>query len=181
LKADAFISRNLPLLKYLIHLFYDLNLKNTLIISVQHLCSTTEALFDALFQLHLEPRNLYVIGKCYSTNPKVLLRLRSRGVNALFSSSFFNYSVPFDLDFDQNINKMIEQVIASNDLFSYDRVIILDDGGHLLEKANELLSKELPIIGIEQTSSGFNRIKKFLFQLLILQDHGLSLNTKVRL
>ncbi len=157
--AGVFTPRRLPLIERLTRLFDDLNLENTLVISVQHLCSTTEVLFDALLDLNLDPENLYVVGKCYSTNPEVLVRLRKKGINALFSSSSFNCSVPFDVDFDRNVDEMIKQVISSNDLFSFERIIILDDGGHLLERAHALLPKGLPVVGIEQTSSGFNRMK----------------------
>ena len=157
--AGVFTPRRLPLIERLTQLFDDLNLENTLVISVQHLCSTTEVLFDALLDLNLDPENLYVVGKCYSTNPEVLVRLRKKGINALFSSSSFNCSVPFDVDFDRNVDEMIKQVISSNDLFSFERIIILDDGGHLLERAHALLPKGLPVVGIEQTSSGFNRMK----------------------
>ncbi len=135
---------------------------------MQHLCSTTEVLFDALLDLNLYPENLYVVGKCYSTNPEVLVRLRKKGINALFSSSFFNYSMPFDIDFDRNVDEMIKQVISSNDLFSFEKIIILDDGGHLLERANALLPKGLPVVGIEQTSSGFNRMKDKLLPFPII-------------
>jgi hypothetical protein len=151
--------RRLPLIERLTQLFDDLNLENTLIFSVQHICSTTEVLFDALLDLNLHPENLYVIGKCYSTNPDVLARLRKKGINALFSSSSFNCLIPFDVDFDRNVDEMIQQVLSSNDLSSFEKIIILDDGGHLLERAEALLPKGLPIVGIEQTSSGFNRMK----------------------
>jgi S-adenosylhomocysteine hydrolase len=157
--ADPPPRRRLPLIEKLAELFDDLNLENTLIMSVQHLCSTTEVLFDALLDLNLHPENLYAVGKCYSTNPEVLIRLRQRGINALLSSSTFNCVMPFDSYFDQNIDEMIMQAISSNDLFSFEKIIILDDGGHLLERANSLLPKGLPVVGIEQTSSGFNKMK----------------------
>lgn len=175
--AGVFSQRRLPLIERLTRLFDDLNLENTLIISVQHLCSTTEALFDVLLDLNLYPENLYVVGKCYSTNPEVLVRLRKKGVNALFSSSSFNCSVPFDIDFDRNVDEMIKQVISSNDLFSFERIIVLDDGGHLLERANVLLPKGLPVVGIEQTSSGFNRMKdkNFPFPVINLARSWLKL------
>ncbi len=170
-------QRSLPLIESLKHLLDDLNLENTLIISVQHLCSTTEVLFDALFHFRLDPENLYVLGKCYSTNPDVLVRLRKKGINALFSSASFNCNVPFDLDFDRNVDEMIKQVALSNDLFSYERIIILDDGGHLLERASLLLPKGLPIVGIEQTSSGFNRMqdKNLPFPIINLARSWLKL------
>jgi S-adenosylhomocysteine hydrolase len=175
--TGVFPQRRLPLIERLTRLFDDLNLENTLIISVQHLCSTTEVLFNALLDLNLYPENLYVVGKCYSTNPEVLVRLRKKGINALFSSSSFNYSVPFDIDFDRNVDEMIKQVISSNDLFSFERIIILDDGGHLLERANALLPKGLPVIGIEQTSSGFNRMndKNLPFPVINLARSWLKL------
>ena len=175
--AGVFTQRRLPLIERLTQLFDDLNLENTLIISVQHLCSTTEVLFDALLDLDLYSENLYVVGKCYSTNPEVLVRLRKKGINALFSSSSFNCSVPFDIDFDRNVDEMIKQVISSNDLFSFERIIILDDGGHLLERANVLLPKGLPVVGIEQTSSGFNRMqdKNLPFPIINLARSWLKL------
>lgn len=157
--TDVVVKRKLPLIDKLTHLFSDLNLENTLIIAVQHLCSTTEVLFDALLELNLCPENLYVVGKCYSTNPEVLARLRKKGINAFLSSAFFNCSVAFDVNFDQNVDEMINEVIASNDLFLFERIIILDDGGHLLERANALLPQGLSLVGIEQTSSGYNRMQ----------------------
>jgi S-adenosylhomocysteine hydrolase len=166
--ANVFTKRKLPLIEGLTQLFDDLNLENTLIVSVQHLCSTTEVLFDALLELNLYPENLYVIGKCYSTNPDVLVRLRRKGINASLSSSCFNCLIPFDVAFDRNIDEMIKQIISSNDLFSYERIIILDDGGHLLERAETFLPKGLPVVGIEQTSSGFNRMKNKSFSFPVI-------------
>jgi hypothetical protein len=157
--AAIFTQRKLPLIERLTQLSDDLNLKNTLIVSVQHLCSTTEVLFDALLDLNLCPENLYVLGKCYSTNPAVLVRLRKKGVNVLFSSSYFNCLMPFDVDFNRNIDEMIKQVILSKDLASFEKIIILDDGGHLLDRIEAFLPEGLPVVGIEQTSSGFNRMK----------------------
>lgn len=156
------LTRNkLPLIEELVCLFNDLNLKNTLIIAVQHLCSTTEILFDALLNLKLLPENLYALGKCYSTNPAVLERLKKKGFHALPSSASFKCEIPFDVDFDNNVDQMIKEVLSSRDLSSFERILVLDDGGHLLNRANALLPKNLPVIGIEQTSSGFNRIKNF--------------------
>lgn len=153
--------RKLPLIDSLENTFYQLglSLENSLIISVQHLCSTTEVLFEEFFKYQLDKKNLYVIGKCYSTDPRVLARLQKIGVNAVPSSSAFNCLVPFDLDFDRNIDEMLEEVITSRDISSYERIILLDDGGHLLEKVINFFPDNLPLIGIEQTSSGFNRLK----------------------
>jgi S-adenosylhomocysteine hydrolase len=157
LLADISLRKRLPLIDKLAELVNDLNLENTLIIAVQHLCGTTEILFDTLLDLKLSPENLHVIGKCYSTNFEILTSIRRKGINALISSSFFDCTEAFDIDFDKNIDEMIKEIISSNDLFSFRKIIILDDGGHLLERATFLLPKGLPLVGIEQTSSGFNR------------------------
>ncbi len=174
---DLCLRKRLPLVDKLTVIVNDLNLSNTLIIAVQHLCWTTEILFDTLLDLKLPPKNLYVLGKCYSTNPEILYNIRKKEINALVESSFFNCSMPFDVDFDRNLDEMIKEIISSNDLFSFDRIIILDDGGHLLERATLLLPKGLPIVGIEQTSSGFNRMqgKNLSFPVINLARSWLKL------
>ncbi len=152
-------SRFLPLLDKEKEVFAKVDLSNTLIICVQHLCSTTYSLFEALFDLGLKQSNLYALGKCYSTNPEIYYQLQHDGVNVSPASMFFNSHLSYDFEFDANVSKLIQNVICARDLTTFDQVIILDDGGHLIDKARQLLPKTLKCVGVEQTSSGFNRLK----------------------
>lgn len=127
-------TRRLPLIDRIAQRLNGLDLKNTLIISVQHLCSTTEILFDTSLQFHFEPNNLYVLGKCYSTNPQLLARLNKKNINAFFSSSIFNSTPPFDLDFDRNLEHMLKQVAVEKDLYTYEKIIILSHEGIFSKK-----------------------------------------------
>lgn len=171
-------ERNLPLLKKEKRFFAKLNLSKILLISVQHLCSTTYSLFNALFDLQLHPQNLFVLGKCYSTDPKVYSRLQTDLVNVSSSSLHFKSHIPYDLDFEKSCDELLQQVISSRNLDDFEKIIILDDGGHLIERAHLMMPNHLNIIGIEQTSSGYNRLKNeaIFFPIINLARSWLKLN-----
>lgn len=169
------VPRNLELLNRMKKKLSDLDLSNTLILSVQHLCSTTESLFHALLDAKLPPENLYVLGKCYSTNPVVSRRLIAKGIKVSPSSSIFDSAIPFDVAFDRHIKDLIKQVLSEVNLSSYEKIIILDDGGHLIEAVNKRFPSGLPLVGIEQTSSGFNRTRDSFFPIINLARSWLKL------
>ncbi|CAM0116889.1 hypothetical protein [Rhabdochlamydiaceae symbiont of Dictyostelium giganteum] len=83
--------------------------------------------------------------------------MQQKNVDISLASSFFNGKLPFDLVFDQSVDEMLDQILSKNDLYFYKRILILDDGGHLIEKINARFPHDLPIVGIEQTSSGVNK------------------------
>jgi S-adenosylhomocysteine hydrolase len=129
---------SLPLLEYTSSLFPHANLSNTLVIACQHILGTTYDLFDELFKKGLKPENTYLLGKCYSTNDDVFKRFRDRGV------------------FQAYIDDFVKSIKV--DFHSFEKVIILDDGGFLLSYANDFMNIK-NVVGIEQTSSGFSKIK----------------------
>lgn len=151
--------RYFPVLEAITDEYQNFDLSTSLVIAVQHLCSSTEKLFHALLQKGLPPSNLFALGKCYSTNPESLDRLRNIGINAQLSSLDYNPEVSYDTDFNNNINEFLTYILCSLDLYSFEKIIILDDGGHLISAVNTLFPRNLPIVGVEQTSSGFNLLK----------------------
>ncbi len=88
------IQRKLPLVDFVKNKFQNLNFENTLIIAAQHLYSTTYVLIKALRELKLKPENLYIIGKCYSTDPRVYDQLLKDGVKVS----------PLSLKFDSHVS-----------------------------------------------------------------------------
>ncbi len=155
--TDPKLNRELPLLEYTETLVSGLDLSNTLVIAVQHLCSTTYSLFKTLFNFKLDPSNLVVLGKCYSTDPAIYDALISLGVGVHPNSIKFNSHLPYDEQFDASISHLWDYVLEHYDISSYQDVIVLDDGGHLITKTHDLNLKFLNFKSIEQTSSGFNR------------------------
>lgn len=171
--------RRLPLLDHIQQLTHHIDLSKTLIIAVQHLYETTHSLFNYLFENGLKRENLYVLGKCYSTDPRVLARLIEEGVKASpFSSQFDSYR-PYDQEFDGYVEAFVRGALAElgESLFTFERVILLDDGGHLLEIAPRILPPLSTLVGIEQTSSGYNRLKAkgFTFPIINLSRSWLKL------
>lgn len=58
----------------------DRNLDGVILIAAQHLLQTTHAMLRSLFRVGLDPRNVAVIGKCYSTHPGVVDAMRADGI-----------------------------------------------------------------------------------------------------
>jgi len=56
-------------------------LQRTLIVACQHLLETTGSLFEALTRSGAHQDRIFVIGKCYSTNQRVVEHLRSLGID----------------------------------------------------------------------------------------------------
>lgn len=154
------LTKKLPLLKWSSDYFSNVALNKSLIICVQHLYATTYVMFNGLFSKGLKPENLHVIGKCYSTDPKVYNQLESDGVNISSKSASFDSHTSYDKEFDNDINIFFDNIIKKVELDNFDKIIILDDGGFLIQIANQKIPSHYNIIGIEQTSAGFNRLYK---------------------
>lgn len=147
----------LPLLQLVLNEFPTVDLSTTLIIGCQHLLGTTIDLFDACFARGLKPSNLYLLGKCYSTNQQTFNRLVELGVNISRDSFLFDSQRPFDDVYHESVTKFFSPIFAN--LESYSSIIILDDGGQLITLAHHLTASQANIIAIEQTTSGYEKIK----------------------
>ncbi|MFU8797312.1 MAG: NAD(P)-dependent oxidoreductase [Gammaproteobacteria bacterium] len=129
-------------------------MKNTLFVCVQHLLHTSVNLFETLICLGAPPKNIFLIGKHYSTCPAVVEKLSSLDIqiqNLTPLQSLGEYSEIFKKD----IENMWQQVQHHIECYPIDSIIVLDDGGRCLELIPESLRITLPIIGIEQTTAGF--------------------------
>ena len=152
--------RKLPLLNFTCSLYPNLNLNDIYIICAQHLVSTTYSLFHTLLQLGLNPSNLSAIGKCYSTDPTAVIEMQKLGLDICSTSLNFDSHLSFDQQYYQNIKKFVRKRIKKIENSKFKKIIVLDDGGELLSEINSKLQNSLKIIGIEQTSSGYEKIKK---------------------
>jgi S-adenosylhomocysteine hydrolase len=127
------------------------------IIAVQHLLETTHVMFRAWFDLGLRPENLHVLGKCYSTNAEVAAAMREDGIRVSEMSARFDSHLSYDEQFDQ----MVDRFLRETGWRGVARVIVLDDGGHLLTRI-----KDPEMIGIEQTSSGLAKLDHLPFPVI---------------
>lgn len=128
-------------------------LDKTVFVCVQHLLPTVVPLFQSLIILGVKPKNLFVIGKQYSTISQVSDTLKNMGLQVQPLSPLTeagNYLSVFNQDVKRLWN-CVESYISEN---FCERIVVLDDGGRCLELMPASLCEKLPIIGIEQTTAG---------------------------
>ncbi len=136
----------------------DGSLENVYLLACQHILEPQKKIFELISEYGIPKKNIFILGKAYSTNIDVLYEIRQEGFHV--ASFLFKPEEPFDKQHKENcelsFNEFIEFVPQGA------RVIILDDGGQLLEVANQnfpRIPEGCKVFGIEQTSSGFNRLK----------------------
>jgi len=152
-------NSNESLLAYVKTLFPRADLKDTLLITCQHVLGKQVDLLDMLIRIGLSPENVYWLGKCYSTNKETADILEKKGIYLHSASREFDSHVAFDDQHKEAVIELLEQVKKEKSGVEFKHVIILDDGGELISASNELLSDWKNIVGVEWTSSGFNRLK----------------------
>jgi len=147
---------------------------NTHIFASQHLLSTVALMLESFRERSAE--RIHVLGKCYSTHPDVFSYLRQRGFDVNPRSVHFDSHEAFDDGFDvstQDVCARIRDLLEVNTNAGSRRedkplVVIMDDGGMLLEKVNKMLLHTPALsdgarfmFGVEQTSSGWQRLQKY--------------------
>ncbi len=160
--------QQLPLLNLVLEKYPDVDLQDTLIIACQHILGTTVNLFQAFIDKGVNPKKIYLMGKCYSTNERAYKKLSQLGVNVSKLSMAYKSGISFDEQFEEYINEFLHFVLKNETSEGFKKVIILDDGGQLLLFANDLIEYKTNVVGIEQTSSGFEKLKNSKFNFPII-------------
>ncbi len=134
-------------------------IEDTIVIASQHLLWTQLEMFKRLLSHNLDSNKLYIIGKNYSTNREVFETLQQTGAYIDPSSIQFNPNKSFDSQFDNNIEQLLDKVEQEHHIDKH-TCILLDDWWHLIEIAQKKWRNEkYKLLGIEQTSSGYHKIK----------------------
>lgn len=159
----------LPLLRFAQTLYPDVDLSDVAVIACQHLLGTTVDMFDALFAQGLRPERTFVLGKCYSTHVGTMKKLARRGVTVSPKSTAFGATRTFDEQFSDYTREFFDDAMAVIDADSSVRkIVVLDDGGFVLQLANAASTGDGCFVGVEQTSSGFERLKNVALQFPII-------------
>lgn len=149
-------------------------LNNYFLIAGQHALNTTGSLLEWIIkELSLPASNIYLIGKSYSNSTAVIKSLEENLKIHYQKNSrqiaLGGFSDSYDTDITLLWNRLFVRIageLAKNNPIS--GIFVLDDGGHLLKKIpadiaylTDMHDKAIPLIGIEQTSSGISASKKF--------------------
>ncbi len=149
----------LPLLTFTSTLYSDIDLSNVTIVACQHILGTTVDLFGTLFAKGLKPENCYVLGKCYSTHWGTLNGLRKMGIKVSDLSAAFDGARSYDEQFSEYVKRFADDAKADGAFDPSRKTIVLDDGGFLLRYVQDHIEEGVRISGVEQTTSGFEKIK----------------------
>ena len=149
---------NLELLNFSKSIFHSASLENICIISVQHLLGTVSEMFTSWLDLGLKAENIHVLGKCYSSNKEVIEEMEAKGIQVSPYSSAYHSHIAYDDIFDELVRGFLKSRLDR--CSSFERIILLDDGGHLIDIATEICGDEANrIVGVEQTTSGYEKLK----------------------
>lgn len=150
------LSPKLPLLEAMMDAINPtalLNLDNVAVIGVQHMLFTTASLIEILIKLGIQPKNMYFMGKNYSTCGEVVEHLCALGVQCQQPLPQENLG-DFSNHFKFNVSRLWRQFTHDLAIRKFTALIILDDGATCLSTFPTEIIKFLPVIGIEQTTHG---------------------------
>jgi S-adenosylhomocysteine hydrolase len=128
-------------------------IENILFVCVQHLLHTSVDLFETLIALGANPKHIFLLGKHYSTCNAVATRIKELGIQLQELTplqKLGEYTPVFNADL-LNMWQKVQDHLKQHDITA---AIVLDDGGKCLEFITHGILKELPTIGIEQTTAG---------------------------
>ncbi len=147
----------LPVLEELVARFSKVTvgkLDDVAFVCVQHLLETTGSLFESLIRLGARPENIFVLGKCYSTNRSVLRRLKRLGVRVRGGTKPEQWGC-FTPTLDRDIARLWDGAIRNADSRGVRSIIILDDGGHCFALIPRTRLSDFVFAGVEQTTRGY--------------------------
>lgn len=137
----------------------DKPLAGMVLVGVQHFLETTGSLVEHLISLGLEPCNIFLTGKVYSTSADVYRRLK----NVLGIHVFGSGSAPgwgrLDRQIELDVGRMWGAVARRLQDSGLRRVtpraiLIVDDGAFTVRQVPRAIQARYPVVGVEQTTYG---------------------------
>lgn len=135
------------------------DLENVVIIGAQHILPSTLTMLNSFFERGLSPSNVFLIGKCYSTDLATYNELKDIGVYVCPTSLYFNARASFDAYYSLNIQSFIHRILQQSPRLKKQLIVAIDDGGQLIMNLQQFQRKGFSIVGLEQTTSGYKKIQ----------------------
>lgn len=124
------------------------------IIAVQHKLETTATLFKAIIDLGVDPNSIFLSGKCYSTSKSVEQSIRQLGLQ-VFPDAIPQFPGDYQRACTESLESMWEffmQYVKQKE--SIKKILVLDDGGRLIELMPHYVPFSYAVAAIEQTRGG---------------------------
>ena len=155
---ETYENHEYKLLQGITDLYGGVDMRDVLLLSCQHLLGPQLRMFELFLRAGLKPENCIIAGKNYSTNHGVRKDLERLGCVVAPWSEGFEAQVAFDDWFARRLDEFLTVELMMRDMRSIRMIIVLDDGGHMHEAAVKFFGRDPRLAGVEQTSSGYNRI-----------------------
>jgi S-adenosylhomocysteine hydrolase len=152
------LPNQLELLEFTENLFAKNALKETYLFACQHVLPSLYYLLKSAVSLGLPSENISVIGKCYSSSKLACQMIQNENIFVSQDSFSYDSHLAFDDQFKHYIENFIKSRLARIECIEDKKIIVLDDGGELLFAANKYLVNHANVKGVEQTSSGYNKL-----------------------
>ncbi|MCG8050185.1 MAG: 3-hydroxyacyl-CoA dehydrogenase NAD-binding domain-containing protein [Candidatus Thiodiazotropha endolucinida] len=121
------------------------------LITHQHLLPSVVPMFDFLTERLVEPEATYVLGKPYSTIDGVTKTLEARGIRVIPNRERYTRG-QYLTDIAEDVNSLWDCFLRNNDPDSFERILIIDEGGYLAGSVPKPICHKA--VAIEQTASG---------------------------
>jgi len=154
------LGKRLDLVEDVFHLSKHNELKELVIVGAQHILPSTLSMLQSFFDRGLSPGNVFLIGKCYSTDFQTYCQLKDLGVFVCPSSLEFDPSSSFDSFYASNIKLFANQFMSLLTRLGKMKTVVLDDGGELISQLNTINNDEIQMSCLEQTTSGYEKLKR---------------------
>ncbi len=162
------LPNQLELLEFTAKQFSRDTLKDTYLIGCQHVLPSLYYLLKAAIQLGLPPENISIIGKCYSSSKLAFNMLCKEKIFVSDDSFSYDSHLSFDEQFKDYIEKFIQESLLRMKCLDNKKIILLDDGGELITAAKKHINNYNITLGVEQTSSGYNKLCNQVFNFPII-------------
>lgn len=143
-------------------------LKDTYLIGCQHVLPSLYYLLKSAIKLGLKPENISIIGKCYSSSKLAFSMLSKENISISDDSFSYDSHISFDEQFKRYIEKFIQKDLHILQDSDNKKIILLDDGGELITAAKKYMNNQNILLGVEQTSSGYNKLCNEVFNFPII-------------
>ena len=134
-------------------------LKNSIFICIQHCIKTIIPQFEAIINMGVNPKSIFLLGKPYSNDPAAINILRSLEIHCFEPAKSYK-SGYFQSTFSLEIKSLVDNALAYADKKKSSRIFLLDDGGQLVKAVSCRRYKIYQFVGVEQTSRGITEINK---------------------
>lgn len=156
------IPIKLPLIEYLKDRLDITNrkpLKNCIFVGIQHLTGVVVPLIHAIADAGIPYSRIFLIGKAYSTHPKVQAYLQSLGCyigNKKLMHSAIN---PYETEIEAEIDDLLAMVMAQLDESVASSVLLFDEGGKAIRLIHEkYIEYAERFYCVEQTTRGIREV-----------------------